>query len=83
MTTATTPVAAITATTLRRLYVARFGFAVVWAVLLFVVGSHLGTLTAVLLVLYPLVDVAAAAVDARSSRAAAPETGTPWASGPP
>jgi uncharacterized membrane protein HdeD (DUF308 family) len=76
MTTATTPapVASGDPSTLRRLHLARFGFAAVWAALLFVVGSHLGPLTAVLLVLYPLVDVAAAAVDARSSRAAAPAT---------
>ena len=76
MTTATTPVPVAYGdpSTLRRLHLARFGFAVVWALALFVVGSHLGPLTGVLLVLYPLVDVAAAAVDARSSRAAAPRT---------
>ena len=76
MTTATrpAPVASGDPSTLRRLHLARFGFAVVWALALFLVGSHLGPLTAVLLVLYPVVDVAAAAVDARSSRVAAPET---------
>lgn len=76
MTTATrpAPVASGDPSTLRRLHLARFGFAVVWALALFLVGSHLGPLTAILLVLYPLVDVAAAAVDARSSRAAGPRT---------
>jgi uncharacterized membrane protein HdeD (DUF308 family) len=54
---------------LRRLYFIRFGFAVVWAVLLFVTKSDLGPLAIALLVLYPLFDVAAAVVDARSSRA--------------
>lgn len=58
------------ATSLRRLYVVRFGFAVVWAALIVILGSDLSPLTAVLLVLYPLFDVAAAFVDLRSSRAA-------------
>ncbi|HEY2225826.1 hypothetical protein [Actinomycetospora sp.] len=68
MTTATAPAAAGVAPTLRRLYLVRFGFALVWAVLLFLTASSIGVLTAVLLVLYPAFDVAAAAVDARSSR---------------
>ncbi|WP_443054006.1 DUF308 domain-containing protein [Streptomyces sp. NBC_00670] len=54
---------------LRRLYLVRFGFAVVWAALLFADMSHLGALGITLLVLYPLFDVAAAIVDARSSGA--------------
>jgi uncharacterized membrane protein HdeD (DUF308 family) len=54
---------------LRRLYLARFGFAAVWAVLLFATGSDIGPVSATLLVLYPVVDAAAALVDARSSRA--------------
>ncbi|MET1071652.1 MAG: hypothetical protein ABWY11_03290, partial [Umezawaea sp.] len=57
------------AATLRRLYFARFGFAVVWAGLLALTASHLGVAAGVLLVLYPLFDVAAAVVDVRSSRA--------------
>jgi uncharacterized membrane protein HdeD (DUF308 family) len=57
------------ASALRRLYFARFGFAIVWAGLMFVVGSSTGPLSATLIVLYPLFDVAAAIVDARSSRA--------------
>jgi uncharacterized membrane protein HdeD (DUF308 family) len=58
-----------TAQVLRRLYFARFGFAVVWAALLFLTRSELGLFATALLVLYPLFDVAAAVVDARSSRA--------------
>ena len=57
--------------TLRRLYFVRFGFAVVWAALLFASASHLGPLSVTLLVLYPLFDVAAAVADARSSRTTA------------
>jgi uncharacterized membrane protein HdeD (DUF308 family) len=58
------------AATLRNLYFARFGFAVVWAALLFVIGSSLGPVTVALLVLYPVVDLVAAVVDARSSTTA-------------
>lgn len=53
---------------LRRLYVVRVGFALVWALLLGLTASHLGVAAGVLLVIYPLVDVAAAVVDLRSSR---------------
>jgi len=56
------------AATLRRLYFVRFGFAVVWAGLLALTASDLGVAAGVLLVLYPLFDVAAAVVDARASR---------------
>ena len=56
------------ATSLRKLYFVRFGFAVVWAALILSVGSSLSPLTATLLVLYPLFDVAAAVVDLRSTR---------------
>jgi uncharacterized membrane protein HdeD (DUF308 family) len=59
------------ASMLRRLYVVRFGFAVVWAILFALTASDLGVTTGVLLVLYPLVDVAAAVVDARTSPAPA------------
>jgi len=58
-----------TAPALRRLYFARFGFAVVWAGLLALTASGLGVAAGVLLVLYPLFDVAAAVIDLRSSRA--------------
>jgi uncharacterized membrane protein HdeD (DUF308 family) len=63
------------ASALRRLYLVRFGFAVVWAVLLFLMSKNLGPATVALLVLYPLFDVAAAVVDARSSRATGPVRG--------
>ena len=56
---------------LRRLYLVRFGFALVWAILLFLTGSNSSPLTAVLLVLYPVFDVAAAVVDVRSQRVGA------------
>lgn len=59
-----------TAIPLRRLYFARFVFALVWAVLLFLTSkSHVGPIGVVLVVAYPLFDVAAAVVDVRSSRA--------------
>ncbi len=41
-TTTTTPVAATTAPPPRRLYIVRFGFALVWAVLLFATASSIG-----------------------------------------
>jgi len=58
-----------TAGRLRRLYLVRFVFAVVWAVVVLSMASQLGAATVTLLVLYPLVDAAAAVVDARASRA--------------
>ncbi|MEU7748248.1 hypothetical protein [Nonomuraea sp. NPDC049158] len=62
-----------TASALRRLYFARFAFAIVWALAMFTTASNLGPLAVTLLVLYPLFDVAAAVIDARASRA----TGSP------
>jgi uncharacterized membrane protein HdeD (DUF308 family) len=58
-----------TASALRRLYFVRFGFAIVWALVMFTTAKHLGPLAMTLLVLYPLFDVAAAVIDARASRA--------------
>lgn len=66
--TSTAPSAGITSA-LRRLYFVRFAFAIVWAALLFVTGHQLAPVVVVLLVLYPLFDLAAAVVDTRSSRA--------------
>lgn len=74
MTTATDSPAA-TAVSLRNLYFSRFGFAVVWAALMFAVGKDLGPVTIGLLVLYPLFDVAAAVIDFRSSKTARPTVG--------
>ncbi|WP_433502661.1 hypothetical protein ACQP04_23150 [Pseudonocardia halophobica] len=68
MSTAVTSAAAGFAPALRRLYFVRFGFAVVWAALLALSGREFGPSVAVLVVLYPLFDVAAAVVDARASR---------------
>ncbi|MDQ3790120.1 MAG: hypothetical protein M3422_23110 [Actinomycetota bacterium] len=59
-------------TTLRRLYFTRFAFALVWAGLLFATASSLGPVSVALLVLYPVFDVTAAIVDARSSAGTRP-----------
>jgi hypothetical protein len=61
-----------TAFALRRLYFVRFGFAIVWALVMFTTAKHIGPLAATLLVVYPLFDAAAAVVDARASRATRP-----------
>jgi uncharacterized membrane protein HdeD (DUF308 family) len=70
--TRTTAVDRGIAPALRRLYFTRFGFAIVWAGLLVVTGSSITPLSGTLLVLYPVFDVAAAVVDARSSRSRPP-----------
>ncbi|WP_350350463.1 hypothetical protein ABS642_13305 [Microbacterium sp. A8/3-1] len=43
---------------LRRLYFVRFGFAVVWAALLFLTGGTMGPFLTILLIAYPLFDAA-------------------------
>ncbi|PRY36844.1 hypothetical protein [Umezawaea tangerina] len=73
MTTLDSPATSGFAPALRRLYFVRFAFAIVWAALLIVTKSQIGPLGIALIVVYPLFDVAAAVVDARSSRA----TGSP------
>ncbi|MFF5289214.1 hypothetical protein [Paractinoplanes globisporus] len=70
-----TTVAPAIAPALRRLYLVRFAFALVWAVLLFATASDLGPLSVPLLVLYPLFDAAAAIVDSRSSGSTGPARG--------
>ncbi|MEU8384880.1 hypothetical protein [Streptosporangium sp. NPDC048865] len=70
MNAVTTPATPDLGRVLRRLYLVRFGFALVWAVLLFLTAPDLGPVSSTLLVAYPLFDVAAAVVDARSSRTA-------------
>lgn len=72
--TTTTAVATV-APSLRRLYFVRFGFALIWAVVLFLTASSIGPVSATLLVIYPLFDVIAAVVDTRSSRANRPVLG--------
>jgi uncharacterized membrane protein HdeD (DUF308 family) len=62
-----------TASALRRLYFVRFAFAVVWALVMFTMAEKLSPVAVVLLVLYPLFDVGAAVIDARSTRT----TGSP------
>ena len=57
---------------LSRLYLGRAVFAIAWAVLLVLTAGTLGPLSIALLLLYPLVDVAAAVVDHRASRATRP-----------
>jgi uncharacterized membrane protein HdeD (DUF308 family) len=69
-TTAISPGLTGTASALRRLYFVRFGFAIVWALILFTTASKLGPLAVALLVLYPLLDAGAAVVDTRWSRTA-------------
>src|ERR1041384_5568315 len=73
MTTVAAPGISTTAAALRRLYFARAAFAIVWAGVTFAVADELTALTTTLLVIYPLVDVAAALIDARASRS----TGSP------
>jgi uncharacterized membrane protein HdeD (DUF308 family) len=75
MTTITAPIAATGAPVLRRLYFVRFGFALIWAVALFLTASSIGPVSAALLVIYPLFDVGAAILDARSSRASTATVG--------
>jgi uncharacterized membrane protein HdeD (DUF308 family) len=53
---------------LRRLYFARFVFAAAWAAAFAAVGGSIDAASVTLLILYPVVDVAAAVVDVRSSR---------------
>lgn len=73
MTTVAAPGISTTASALRRLYFGRFAFAIVWALVMLPLAQHLNPVTATLLVIYPLFDVAAAIVDVRASRA----TGSP------
>ncbi|MGX1629534.1 hypothetical protein ACWIGL_16375 [Streptomyces albidoflavus] len=66
--TASTPAAASPAAALCKLYFLRFAFAAAWAALLLTTAGALTTLTAVLLVAYPLFDVGCAVADLRSAR---------------
>lgn len=75
MSTAIASPASSIAPSLRRLYLVRFAFALVWAGLLVTTASSLNPVSVTLLVLYPLFDVAAAVVDARSSRHTKPVSG--------
>lgn len=57
---------------LRNLYYVRFGFAMVWAVLVLLTAATLTPAGIALLVIYPLFDVAAAVIDFRTAGAARP-----------
>lgn len=59
---------------LRTLYFVRFGFAVVWAILMLAIAKTINPGAAALLVIYPLFDVAAAVIDFRSSGTTRPKT---------
>ena len=59
---------------LRRLYLVRFAFAIVWAALFALTSSPFGTAALALAVLYPVFDVAAAVTDARSASAGSRST---------
>jgi hypothetical protein len=63
------------AAALRQLYFVRFGFALIWAILIIATGSDIGPVSATLLVIYPLFDVTAAVVDLRASRGTRPAKG--------
>jgi uncharacterized membrane protein HdeD (DUF308 family) len=69
VTATTAPAPTAPALPLRRLYVVRFGFALIWALLLFGTPSNIGPANGILLVIYPLFDAGAALVDARRARA--------------
>lgn len=73
--TTTADAPATIATALRNLYFVRFGFAIVWAALVFATGTSLGPISIALLVLYPLFDVAAAVIDVRASKTTRPAAG--------
>ncbi|RSD11853.1 hypothetical protein [Amycolatopsis eburnea] len=76
VTTVDTPVAGGFAPALRRLYFVRFAFAIVWAALVFLTTkSGLGAVGVALVVVYPLFDVGAAVVDARSAKGTGSVTG--------
>jgi uncharacterized membrane protein HdeD (DUF308 family) len=57
---------------LRNLYFVRFGFAIVWAILLLPFARSIDPGVVALVVIYPLFDVAAAIIDYRSSGSSRP-----------
>ncbi len=74
MTTIDSPTATPLARTLRRLYFTRFGFAIVWALLVALVAPNVAPLLTVLLVVYPVVDAASVFTELRASGASARST---------
>lgn len=68
MTTTTSEVRPALASSLRTLYFVRFGFAIVWAIVVGLTAATITPLSAALLVLYPVFDAVAAVIDHRASR---------------
>lgn len=70
-----TAAAATTGSTmaLRNLYFLRFGFAIVWAILLMPIAKSISPGVVALVVVYPLFDGAAAIIDYRSSGSSRPK----------
>ncbi|MFC7375811.1 MULTISPECIES: hypothetical protein [unclassified Brachybacterium] len=58
---------------LRNLYFVRFGFAIIWAILLMLIATRINPAAIALIVIYPLFDVAAAIIDYRSSGSSRPK----------
>lgn len=71
--TGTAADAASSTKALRTLYYVRFGFAVVWAILMMAIARTINPGAVALLVIYPVFDVAAAVIDVRSSGATRPK----------
>ena len=71
-TVATSPPSSRAASALRRLYLVRFAFALVWAGLFAATATPVAATSVALLVLYPAFDVAAAVIDMRTSDAGGP-----------
>lgn len=73
-----TPTASALAGSLRRLYLVRFAFAIVWAALLFLTAGSAGPLLTVLLIVYPLFDAAAVLWQLRASPASGGARASQW-----
>jgi uncharacterized membrane protein HdeD (DUF308 family) len=78
MTTTETPLSSTFGRALRSLYLVRFGFAVVWAVLLFLAAGTTGPVLTILLVVYPLFDAAAVAWQLRAAPASQGPKASEW-----
>ncbi len=76
-TTATAPTSTF-GSALRRLYLVRFAFAVVWAALLFLTATTAGPLLTGLLIVYPLFDAAAVLWQLRAERDSQRPKVTEW-----
>lgn len=74
-TSLTAAVADVTSSTrtLQNLYYVRFGFAIVWAILLMSIAKTINPSAIALIIIYPLFDVAAAVIDYRSSGSSRPK----------